>query len=127
MERTRGAIEIALPFRTTFDPAEPINVAAVGGVAPIAKSSPVMVVPIKLCRQSKLPQVTEANRLARFVLGLRQRRQEQGSENRDDRDYDQQFHQRKTSPCLRCVDILQMTERLANHCRFKGARKTCVQ
>src|SRR5688572_16640373 len=106
MQRTRRAIELALSFRTPFNPAEPINISAVSGIASIAEGAPFMVVPVKLRGQTKLSQVAEADRLARFVFGLGQRGQEQRSEDRYNRDHNQQFHQRKTSLCLRCDDLL---------------------
>lgn len=85
MEGAGGAIEAALTFCTAFDPTEPVNIAAVGGVITVTERAAIVFIPIEASSETELTQIAEAGGVAGFLTSFRQDGQQERDEHRNHR------------------------------------------
>ena len=95
-ERAGSRIERPRPFAAAREPAEPVEIAAVGGDSTITKRMATVIVPIHLRRQAKLPQVANAFDPLCRRRALDQGRQKQRRQHGDDHANDKQFNERES-------------------------------
>ena len=93
VERPRRRVEAAGLLRAAFEPAEPVEVPAVGGFAAIAESRALVVIPIEVRGGAELAQVAHATQALGQGFAPAQHRQEQAGQDRDDGDDHQEFDQ----------------------------------
>ena len=107
VQRALGQVEPPRALAAALKPPKPKQVAAVHRFAAIGEGTVLVVAPVHLPGEAKLPKVPRANRVVRPALGRRQNRQQQTGQNGNDGDHDQQLHQRETGMFLSVTHLLR--------------------